>query len=304
LFNHTALKLITPPAFEPVSVALAKSHMRISGTLDDAIIAQYISAAREDCEDYTFRAIMPQTYRYSLDSFPLLPNSQYAPGNPNIVQPAVNNIWPLDPSQWAIFLPRSPVLGVTSIVYDDTPTTTQTMPAGNYIVDGDSEPARITTSTSSFWPSAVFNPNAVEVTFQAGYPAPTVTVTGSTAADTYTQSSSYSDSPVYAGNTSGNNLWFNGSNWIISPTVGAIGSAFWESASVAGTFQAAGTATGSPVAVLSSTIPARFIQAILLLVSHYYEHREAVWAGPGSTPMELPLGVTRLLNPLVIPWAW
>ena len=306
-FNHQASKLVTPPAIEPVSVGLAKAHMRISDTLGDTLIAQYISAAREFCEEYTYRAIMPQTIRQSLDAFPVLPNSQYAPGNPNIVQPAVNNIWPLDPSQWSIFLQKSPVQSVTSVVYSDTTTTTKTLASSNYLLDSDSEPARVTTAAGAFWPSAVFNPGAVQVTYVAGYPAPTVVFTGSTSpatADTYTQSSSYNNYPVFSGNTSGRSLWFNNSNWVLSTTIGTNGTSYWSSSSMTGTFSPAGTATGSPSASYSSLIPFKFIQAILMLTSHWYEHREAVWAGPGSTPVEVPMSIKSLLSSLVIPWTW
>jgi hypothetical protein len=306
IFNHAALKLLTPPAFEPVSIALAKSHMRLNAsfTADDALIAQYISAAREYCEDYTARAFLPQTYRYSLDQFPLLPNSQYAPGNPNIVQPAVNNIWPLDPSQWAMFLPRSPVQSVTSIVYADTPTTTQTLSPSTYIVDSDSEPARVTTAAGSFWPSAVFNPNAVQITFVAGYPAPTETITGTAAADVYTQTGLFNDQPVFTGDETNLSCWFNGSNWVLSTATGSNGASFWSGGSLSGSFSPGGSASGTAAGSYSSSVPFKVIQAILLLATHYYENRQSVLTGPGSSAIEVPMAVDSILDKLVIPWTW
>lgn len=44
-----------------------------------------------------------------------------------------------------------------------------------------------------------------------------------------------------------------------------------------------------------ASVPVRFRQAILLLVGHYYENREAVFAGVGSNVQVLPMGVTALL---------
>lgn len=42
-------------------------------------------------------------------------------------------------------------------------------------------------------------------------------------------------------------------------------------------------------------------QAVLLLVGHYYENREAVDTGTGR-PYEMPLGVKLLLSPYQLPW--
>ena len=44
-----------------------------------------------------------------------------------------------------------------------------------------------------------------------------------------------------------------------------------------------------------ASVPERYRQAILLLVGHYYENREAVLAGSGINVQLLPLGVTALL---------
>ena len=306
IFNHTAFKQITPPAYEPLSRALAKAHLRITDTLSDSLIDIYIAAAREYVEDYTGHCLVTQTWRYSLDQFPLLPNSQYAPGNPNIVQPAVNNVWPLDPSMWAIFVPRSPIQSVASIVYADTQTTTKTLDPSTYVVDSDSEPPRLTTAVSSFWPSAVFNPNAVQITLMAGYADPQVIVTGTAAAGTFTQVGSYNGYPQFSSGSY--QLWFNNSNWIISTAVGSNGSAYWSGSvniSPQGSFTPGGSASGTAsCGAVISALPTRAIQAMLLLVSHYFEHREAVWAGPGSTPVEVPMAVESLLQPLRVTWVW
>ena len=44
-----------------------------------------------------------------------------------------------------------------------------------------------------------------------------------------------------------------------------------------------------------SYVPEKYRQAILLLVAHYYENREAVYASVGGNVQMLPMGVTALL---------
>lgn len=69
------LKLVKPPQVEPVTLALAKQHCRIvaTNTDDDALITQYIQAAREYCEHSTHRAFYNQTWKLTMDHFPLYP---------------------------------------------------------------------------------------------------------------------------------------------------------------------------------------------------------------------------------------
>ncbi|HZP33964.1 MAG TPA: head-tail connector protein [Candidatus Acidoferrales bacterium] len=68
----SALVIETPPAIEPVSLELAKTHLRV--TLDDEdndeLIALYIQAARENVEDFCGRSLIDKGYRQSLDAFP------------------------------------------------------------------------------------------------------------------------------------------------------------------------------------------------------------------------------------------
>jgi uncharacterized phiE125 gp8 family phage protein len=65
------LKLI---ASEPVSLAEAKLHLKLSDipedSSEDTLITDLISVAREYCEKYTGRDLTGKTYEYYLDSFP------------------------------------------------------------------------------------------------------------------------------------------------------------------------------------------------------------------------------------------
>jgi uncharacterized phiE125 gp8 family phage protein len=59
-----------PQAIEPVSLDLAKSHLRVDIDDDDTLIKVYVQAARELSEENTGKSFITKGYRYSLDAFP------------------------------------------------------------------------------------------------------------------------------------------------------------------------------------------------------------------------------------------
>jgi uncharacterized phiE125 gp8 family phage protein len=135
-----ALKIIQTGE-EPVDIETAKNHLRVDIDDDNALIQSLITAAREYCESFTLRAITTQTLEYMLDTFPDGP----------------------------ILLPRPPLINVDSIMYKDVNGAEIILDPSSYIVDADSEPAKIY-PTNGEWPS--FEPypvNAVHVRYLAGY---------------------------------------------------------------------------------------------------------------------------------------
>jgi uncharacterized phiE125 gp8 family phage protein len=135
-----ASKLITAPATEPVTVAEAKAHLRVDSADDDALITALIVSARQGAEHITGRALMPQTWELALDKFPRQIN-----------------------------LSRAPLTSITSIKYLDESGVLRTMTEGAYLLDGHSEPARMTPAYGTNWPATRCQANAVLVQFVAGY---------------------------------------------------------------------------------------------------------------------------------------
>jgi len=64
------LKLFSAPATEPVTLAEAKSFLRVETTDDDTLITNAIVAARTLVEQLCWRALITQTWEASLDCFP------------------------------------------------------------------------------------------------------------------------------------------------------------------------------------------------------------------------------------------
>ncbi len=62
--------LLEPPASEPLSLAEAKTYLRVDHDADDALIASMIAAARIQVESRSCRALMTQGWRIVLDRWP------------------------------------------------------------------------------------------------------------------------------------------------------------------------------------------------------------------------------------------
>jgi uncharacterized phiE125 gp8 family phage protein len=134
-----AKKLVVANNKSPVSLDEAKSHLRYTDTDEDKHILGLIRSATEQAELFTGRSFMPQTWEYYQDRF----------------TPCIE-------------LPRSPVIFVTSVQYIDTAGILQTIDISDYFVDDVSEPARIVPDNG--WNVSADNrPNAVKITFVAGY---------------------------------------------------------------------------------------------------------------------------------------
>lgn len=69
---HFALtrRIVTPPAIEPVSLAEAKSHLRVDHGDDDQAIARLITAARQRIESDCARALIEQIWDVFFGAFP------------------------------------------------------------------------------------------------------------------------------------------------------------------------------------------------------------------------------------------
>lgn len=136
------LNLGTPES-EPVTVQEIKDHLLIESDDQDALIGAFISAARQHVENYTNRILMPVDVELFFDRFPI--------------------------GRDEIHLRRPPLISFTRIRYLDSAGELQTMPAEEYVVRSDVEPARIALEYERHWPDAPERPRAVRVEYQAGY---------------------------------------------------------------------------------------------------------------------------------------
>jgi len=136
------IKIITPPAVEPVTFDEVKLQVKLDVDDDqDLIEGIYIPAAREDCEDFHGRSYVERTLEYILDRWP---------------------------SHGRIILPRPPVQEIESVYYLDPDGEEVTF--NDWLPSLDGDPAVLLKPGKS-WPTAALYPaGAVRVRYKSGYP--------------------------------------------------------------------------------------------------------------------------------------
>ncbi|MGZ6361772.1 MAG: head-tail connector protein [Ktedonobacterales bacterium] len=166
-----SIKIVTPPAIEPVTVSEAKRHLRVDWSDDDMDIASYISAAREWMERKLDRATITRTLRATFD----WPYDSEAYGPVGGIVGAI--------PRFALDLPYPPQQTVSIVEIESDVGTWTALTAGtDYLADLDNEPGRVwlrVGSLSTWFPSwdiiRAVGPR-VRITYTAGYGATADTV--------------------------------------------------------------------------------------------------------------------------------
>lgn len=137
-----SLTVTSAPAAEPISLTEAKDYLKVTTTAHNDLITMLIQAAREEVEIYTGKRLVTQTIAQYFEGFP---------------------------SKSYFTIAVSPVQSITSIQYYDTDNVLQTLSSSDYILDGNSTPARIGLNLDATWPATASRLKAVTVTYVAGY---------------------------------------------------------------------------------------------------------------------------------------
>lgn len=137
-----ALKLITAAATMPVSLASVKLHCGVEDNSFDPLLAELLADAVNHVEELLGRSLGEQTWLLALDAF-----------------------------ADTIELPRGPVLGIANngFRYYDLAGAPQAVSAELYTLDLVTQPSWIVRNEGAAWPETMIAPNAVEVTFTAGW---------------------------------------------------------------------------------------------------------------------------------------
>lgn len=138
---------MTAPQTEPISVVEAKAHLRVDVDDENDLINTLRSAAREYGETCTHRAFVTQSWDDKRCGFPGYDE--------------------------AIWLPRPPLISVTSVTYIDTAGVTQTWSSSLYTVIAPAGPkasaGSIVPNYGQIYPATRDVVNAVTIRFVAGY---------------------------------------------------------------------------------------------------------------------------------------
>ncbi len=167
--NYGLTEINGSPAPQPVlSLQEARKHLRVDIDAEDALIEALVLAATRHAEQYTSRVLVARSFRLSMDGFPPSYGSAFAPrwGNPQ------------NPNHFpeAIYLPLAPLASVEQIQYASTQLGGSPAEPVLQTVEGQldlsSLPPRIVPLYGQSWPSTACVPQAVQVTFTAGYGEP------------------------------------------------------------------------------------------------------------------------------------
>jgi len=135
-------KVIDGPAKEPLSLAEAKRFLRITSNAEDDVVAALVAAARKRVERGTELALLTQTVEVKVDGF-----------------------W----GTCALELPMPPLQSVESVTYVDLNGAEQTLDPATYQVSTHRRPGRIWLAYGKSWPATRNQPEAVTITFKAGF---------------------------------------------------------------------------------------------------------------------------------------
>jgi uncharacterized phiE125 gp8 family phage protein len=145
------LKVITPPAEEPLSIEECRAHLEAQpyedsdvDPIDDTMIAGYLAGAREHCENFLGLSLSIRTLEIALDEFPA---SQSLDGR-------------------AIELPMGPVREIQFVTAVGEGSDGEIEPE-TYVLDDFTSPMRLVPADS--WPSITKATNAIRIRYSAGY---------------------------------------------------------------------------------------------------------------------------------------
>ena len=134
---------ITQPATEPITLAEAKAHLRLTHDDEDLLVSAMISAARAACEDRLQRTLITSDWRLTMPAFPLVP---------------------------FIYLAMGDVQSVTAVTYTDPDGITQTLSPSAYRLGRSNGRPVLVPAPGQGWPATQAGVmEAVSVEYVAGY---------------------------------------------------------------------------------------------------------------------------------------
>ena len=135
-------KLITPPTVEPVTLAEAKAHMRVSHAEEDQLISTLISTARRIVEARSGLVLLQQVWTSYLDDWP---------------------------EAGLVELPFAPVMSVNMVAVFGEDDVEASIDPAHYYADTASRPPRLMLRGSRVWAKPGRIANGIAITVTAGF---------------------------------------------------------------------------------------------------------------------------------------
>ena len=136
--------LTTPPSVEPVSLAEAKAHLRVTHADDDTYISTLINSARSTVEQFCGLALIQQSWSVFCDEWP----------------------------ERGIFnLPLAPIISITDLLIYGEDDVAATLDPAHYFLDAASKPCRLVLRNGRSAPTPGRRANGIEIKLVAGFGA-------------------------------------------------------------------------------------------------------------------------------------
>lgn len=170
------VRVVTKPSIEPLTLAEAKTHLRLEESFDDTYVTVLITAARQYIEKVCWRGLLLQTLELTLPSFRGEDRFELIPpyvGGANLNQPV--------PTMAGRFKPYIELVGghlaaTPSIVvtYLDPSGVQQTLDSAAYVVQGLANEDMcgrlwLNSSDGYTWPTTLDRFDAVKVSYAIGW---------------------------------------------------------------------------------------------------------------------------------------
>jgi uncharacterized phiE125 gp8 family phage protein len=137
-----ALVLSAGPAAEPISLAEAKAHLRVTASGEDTLISSLIITSCLHVEAALGLALITQSWSMFLDAWP---------------------------AATRVRLPLRPVQSITAVRLYAADESVETLAPETYLLDGTGVPPRLVRRGALAWPAPRREANAIEIAFVAGY---------------------------------------------------------------------------------------------------------------------------------------
>ncbi len=137
-----SLALMAGPLVEPVTLSMAKAHLRVDGATEDAYIGSLIETSRLQIEAALGLALVEQRWRWTLDQ------------------------WPADATE----IPLYPVLSVETIAVKGADGALVVVPPSAYHIDVAARPSRVVADLANL-PAPGVPADGISVEFTAGFGA-------------------------------------------------------------------------------------------------------------------------------------
>jgi uncharacterized phiE125 gp8 family phage protein len=134
--------LLTGPSVEPITLTDAKLHLRVDTSAEDTLIQSLIMASRLHIEAALDLALITQSWRLRLDSWP---------------------------RSGTLVLPLRPVEELTAVRIHVDDDTIETLDVDDFILDGTPNPARVVWRGTGTAPVSPIAANGIEIDLVAGY---------------------------------------------------------------------------------------------------------------------------------------